>query len=236
MCKSCWESAYGLKLSEYFGRFWFAAEPIFGVVMTMVFLSILRNQALYAYPVLLDKVAQAVILAAISCCIAWGIVDGVFYAWENHAIASKKNIAGNYLRRQQKEKSRELVEEDLEDSYVGMLDDAEKDHVYEMVLNALSKSEPKEKVPVKDDLITIFLDMCLNLGACLVVVLPLVLLQGFLGIVQLLNLAVAIAIILLFIIGVWTETQKSLKLKVRKGALYAVLGVAITVLTYFLGG
>jgi hypothetical protein len=52
----------------------------------------------------------------------------------------------------------------------------------------------------------------------------------------LLNLAVLIAIALLFIIGTWTETRKSFKLKVRKGALYAVLGVIITVLTYFLGG
>jgi hypothetical protein len=78
-----------LGLSDYFGRFWFAAEPIFGVVMTLVFLGILRNQALYAYPALLDRVAAMVVGAAISCCIAWGIVDGFFYAWENHALATR---------------------------------------------------------------------------------------------------------------------------------------------------
>jgi hypothetical protein len=78
--------------------------------------------------------------------------------------------------------------------------------------------------------------MCLNLGACLVIVLPLLLLQNYFSIAQLLNVAVIIAITLLFIIGTWTETRKSLKLKLRKGALYAVLGVIITLLTYFLGG
>ena len=226
-----------LKFSEYFGRFWFAAEPIFGVVMTMVFLSILRNQALYAYPMLLDKVTGMVILAAITCCIAWGIVDGIFYAWENHSIAAKKNLAINYVKnQQQRDKSRELIEEDLEDSYVNLLNEDEKQSIYDKVLDTLSSSESKEKVPLKDDFVTIFLDMCLNLGACLVIVLPLVLLRDYFGIVQLLNLAVVIAITLLFFIGAWTETRKSLKLKARKGALYAVLGVIITVLTYFLGG
>jgi hypothetical protein len=40
----------------------------------------------------------------------------------------------------------------------------------------------------------------------------------------------------MFIIGVWTQTQKELKLKIRKGVLYASLGVIITVLTFLLGG
>jgi hypothetical protein len=225
-----------LKFSDYFGRFWFAAEPIFGVVMTMVFLSILRNQALYAYPVLLDKVTVSVIWAAITCCIAWGIVDGIFYAWENHSLAAKKNIAVFNLRNKEKEKSRVIVEEDLDDSLVSILDDDKKSVVYEMVMDSLSSTTEKEKVPIKNDFMTIFLDMCLNLGACLVIVLPLLLLQNYFSIAQLLNLAVLIAIALLFIIGTWTETRKSFKLKVRKGALYAVLGVIITVLTYFLGG
>jgi hypothetical protein len=226
----------GLKPSEYFGRFWFAAEPIFGVVMTMVFLSILRNQALYAYPVLLDKVTGMVILAAITCCIAWGIVDGIFYAWENHSLAAKKNMAVSYLKNRQKEKTLEIIEENLDDSFVSTLDDNRKREVYDMVLGTFSGTETKERVPVKDDLITILLDMCLNLGACIIIVLPMILFQNYLSIVQLLNLSVVIAIVLLFIIGAWTETRKGLRLKVRKGGLYAVLGVIITVLTYLLGG
>jgi hypothetical protein len=78
--------------------------------------------------------------------------------------------------------------------------------------------------------------MCLNLGACLVIVFPLILLRDVLGVAQLVNLAVVIAIVLMFFIGAWTETRKGAWIRARKGIIYAVLGIVITVLTYVLGG
>lgn len=224
-------------LSDYFGRFWFAAEPIFGVIMTLVFLGILRNQAIYAYPQLIDKIAAAVISAAISCCIAWGIVDGIFYAWENHSIATRKNLIASYAKdEKQRTKGLEMIADDLEDSHVSLLDDDQKSSINNMVLTNLSKSAVKERVPLKDDLITILLDMCLNLGACIVILIPLILLRNTIALPNLINVAVITAVVLLFIIGVWVETQKSWRSKIRKGGLYAILGLIITVLTWFLGG
>ena len=175
--------------------------------------------------------------AAITCCIAWGIVDGIFYVWENHHLAARKNQATNYAKGlKQKDVSLKMVEEDLQDTYVDLLSEDEKKTIYENVVTNLSKIESKEKVPIKDDIITIFLDLSLNLGACLVIVVPLILLSNVLGILQLLNLAVVIAIVLMFIIGVWTETRKGILIKARKGTIYSVLGIVITLLTYFLGG
>jgi hypothetical protein len=224
-------------LSDYFGRFWFAAEPIFGVIMTLVFLGILRNQAIYAYPQLIDKIAAAVISAAISCCIAWGIVDGIFYAWENHSIATRKNLIASYAKdEKQRTKGLEMIADDLEDSHVSLLDDDQKSSINNMVLTNLSKSAVKERVPLKDDLITILLDMCLNLGACIVILIPLILLRNTIALPNLINVAVITAVVLLFTIGVWVETQKSWRSKIRKGGLYAILGLIITVLTWFLGG
>ena len=224
-------------LSDYFGRFWFASEPVFGIIMTLCFLAILRNQALYAYPLLLDRAAEYVVTAAITCCIAWGIVDGIFYVWENHHLAARKNQITNYAKGlKQSDVSLKMVEEDLQDTYVDVLNEDEKKKIYENVVANLSKAESKEKVPIKDDIITIFLDMSLNLGACLVIIIPLLLLRNVLGIFQLLNLAVIIAVVLMFIIGVWTETRKGLLIKAWKGTLYSVLGIIITLLTYFLGG
>lgn len=224
-------------LSDYFGRFWFAAEPIFGVIMTLVFLGIFRNQAIYAYPQLIDKIAAAVISAAISCCIAWGIVDGIFYAWENHSIATRKNLIASYAKdEKQRTKGLEMIADDLEDSHVSLLDDDQKSSINNMVLTNLSKSAVKERVPLKDDLITILLDMCLNLGACIVILIPLILLRNTIALPNLINVAVITAVVLLFTIGVWVETQKSWRSKIRKGGLYAILGLIITVLTWFLGG
>jgi membrane protein YdbS with pleckstrin-like domain len=105
-----------------------------------------------------------------------------------------------------------------------------------MVLENLSNSTAKEKVPIKDDLITIIADMGLNLGACIVILLPLILLRNVIPLPDSLNIAVVTAVFLLFIIGLWVETQKGWRFKLRKGALYAVLGVIITLLTWVLGG
>jgi hypothetical protein len=225
-------------LSDYFGRFWFAAEPVFGIVMTLCFLGILKNEALYAYPpVLVDRVVAMVIGAAISCCIAWGIVDGIFYAWENHTVAGRKNLTIDYAKGQaQRAESLKMVEEDLQDTYVDLLDEDEKKGIYERVVSSLAKVESKEKVPLKDDFMTIFLDFCLNFGACLVIILPLALLQNYMPIPTLVTLGMLIAIIMMFLFGVWIETRKSWKLKIKKGVSYAILGVIITILTYILGG
>jgi hypothetical protein len=226
-----------MDFSDYFGRFWFAAEPIFGVVMTLVFLGILRNEAIYNYPQLVNTIVIAVIGSAISCCIAWGVVDGIFYAWENHALATRKNLIANYARdEKQRSKALEMIAEDLEDGHVSLLNEDEKLQVQNMVLANLSGSTEKEHVPIKNDLATIFLDMCLNLGACLVIILPLLLLRNSVPMPDLINVAVIIAVGLMFVIGVWVETRKSWKYRLRKGALYAVLGVIITLLTWFLGG
>lgn len=206
--------------------------------MTLCFLGILRNHALYAYPQLLDVViSKLVIAAAILCCIAWGIVDGIFYALENHSLATRKNLIAEYVKTTtQRDDGLAMVAEDLQDSYVDILDDNQKQVIYEEVLDKLSKAESKEKVPIKDDTITIFLGFCLNLGACLVVILPFLLLQNILGIRLSVYISIVVAIFLLFIIGVWTQTSKSLRLKFRRGLIYAVLGIVITILTLILGG
>jgi len=224
-------------LSKYFGRFWFAAEPVFGVVMTLCFLGILRNEMLLSDPVLLDKIMTMVIGAAISCCIAWGVVDGIFYVWENHSLIQRKNIIINYAKKQNKRtESHRMVRQDLQDTYVELLSNDEKESIYEKVVTNLAGTKSKAKISIKDDLITIFLDFCLNFGACLLILLPFFFLRNIIGVPQMLNLSVLSAVVLLFIIGVWFETRKSLFFKIRKGLSYSVLGIIITILTYCLGG
>jgi hypothetical protein len=61
-------------------------------------------------------------------------------------------------------------------------------------------------------------------------------LRNVLSIPQLVSLAVVIAVVLMFVIGFWTETRKGLFFKAKKSAMYAALGFIITVLTYILDG
>jgi hypothetical protein len=115
-------------LSDYLGKFWYSSEPMFGVIMVVCFTCILRyNQNPEKMYLFLDDI----ILAAISCCIAWGLVDGIFYAWEAHYEHDKRrkliSLASTPAGR---EAARSLINQNLNDTLVGELDDVEKEHIY----------------------------------------------------------------------------------------------------------
>jgi hypothetical protein len=59
--------------SDYLGRFWYSSEPMFGVIMVVCFTSVLR-----AFPNASDQIVGTILLSALFCCIAWGLVDGIF--------------------------------------------------------------------------------------------------------------------------------------------------------------
>jgi hypothetical protein len=96
-------------LADYLGRFWYSSEPMFGVIMVVCFTSVLR-----AYPQVAEQVVDIVLLSALFCCIAWGLVDGVFYAWEAHyELDKKKKLQALVQAPAGSKKARELVEDDL---------------------------------------------------------------------------------------------------------------------------
>ena len=62
-----------MAVSDYLGRFWFSAEPMFGVIMVVCFTSLFRLNS--DIP---DDIVDIVLQSALACCFAWGLVDGVF--------------------------------------------------------------------------------------------------------------------------------------------------------------
>ncbi|HQA81336.1 MAG TPA: hypothetical protein PLV96_11130, partial [Methanoregulaceae archaeon] len=75
-----WLSGYLLRdymrVADYLGKFWTGAEVMYGVIIAMTFTSMLRG-----VPFILQGVLTNIVLAALFCCIAWGIADGLFYLW-----------------------------------------------------------------------------------------------------------------------------------------------------------
>ena len=66
-----------MKLADYIGRYWAGAEAIYAVIIAMTFTSVLRGYSAIDEAAYLD-----VVYPALFCCMAWGIADGLFYAWE----------------------------------------------------------------------------------------------------------------------------------------------------------
>ncbi len=223
-------------LSDYLGRFWYSSEPMFGVIMVVCFTCILRyNQT----PALMHLFLDDIIIAALSCCIAWGLVDGIFYAWEAHyEQEKKKKLISLAASPDGGERARSLIEQNLDETLVGELDNEEKERIYKKVLEKLPKTEAG-KVPLKDDAITVFLAFALVVGSAVLVLVPFFFVLDEKSpsvILDALLVSNILGILLLFFMGYWREEEPRITKKIWTGSMTALIAVIITGFTIVLGG
>jgi len=216
-----------MAVSDYLGKFWFSAEPMFGVVMVVCFTSVIR-----ANPTLIDPFINIILESALACCIAWGLVDGIFYSWEAHYEAKKKNLMIRGAKQALDGPTVSDVDGAFDESLADYLDESERKELVEKVNVKLATAE-EVKVPLKQDLITIGLAIALVVGSAIVVIIPFYLIDDTLQALAVSNIA---GIALLFIIGVWREESKRISKKLATGLGTAFLALIITVVTVALGG
>jgi VIT1/CCC1 family predicted Fe2+/Mn2+ transporter len=216
-----------LALSDYLGKFWFSAEPMFGVIMVVCFTSIFRS-----FPDLSDSIVDRVIQAALACCLAWGLVDGIFYVWEGRFERRRKNRIIKILKGENKTEAATMIDSAMNDSYLDYMDEGDRAQAIQKISQNLSKEEPT-KISWKDDLIVIGISILLVLGTALFVVMPFYIIQDLMDALLVSNI---LCIVVLFMLGFYREESKSLLRKVVSGQFTALIGVIITVITVMLGG
>ncbi len=215
-------------LADYLGRFWYSSEPMFGVIMVVSFTSILR-----AYPNQADKIIGTVLLAALFCCIAWGLVDGIFYAWEAHyELNRKKKLLAMVQASNDPNKAREVVEDRLEDTIVGLMDEKDKEQVYQIVEKNVSRID-LGSVSIKEDIVTVLIAFGLVVGSSIIVMLPFFLFSPVMTALKISNIT---GILLLFFMGYWREEDKRIAKKLIIGGFTAFVALIITLVTIILGG
>jgi len=200
---------------------------MFGVVMVVCFTSVIR-----ANPTFFDQFLDVILESAIACCIAWGLVDGVFYAWEAHYEAKKKNLMIRQAKQAQNGPVTSDVDGTFDDSLADYLDEAERKDLVQNVTTRLAAAE-EVKVPIKADLITIGAALFLVVGAAIVVIMPFYLIDDVLDALLVSNI---LGIALLFLMGVWREQSKKISKKLISGIVTALLAAIITFVTVALGG
>jgi len=223
-------------LSDYLGRFWYSSEPMFGVIMVVCFTCILRyNQNSAFFQVFLDEI----IMAALSCCIAWGLVDGIFYAWEAHYEQDKKkDMISLAASPADMESARSLVAQNLDDTLVSVLDDQEKEQVYRKVLEKLPKTDAG-KVTLRDDITTVLLAFSLVVGSAVIVLVPFFFVLDERTVPAVMNALLIsnfLGIVLLFLMGYWREEEPRFIKKIWSGSMTALIALVITLVTIYLGG
>jgi hypothetical protein len=214
--------------ADYLGRFWYSSEPMFGVIMVVCFTSVLR-----AFPNLAETILGTILLSALFCCIAWGLVDGIFYAWEAHyELDKKRKLQTQVQALADPNRGRELVEDDLGDTIVDLMNDEDKEQIYQIVEKNVTGVD-LGRVSIKEDIITVLIAFGLVVGSSIIVILPFLLFSPVMTALKISNIT---GILLLFIMGYWREEDKKISKKLVTGGFTALVALIITFVTVVLGG
>jgi VIT1/CCC1 family predicted Fe2+/Mn2+ transporter len=216
-----------MAVSDYLGRFWFSAEPMFGVIMVVCFTSLFRLNS--DIP---DNIVDIVLQAALACCFAWGLVDGVFYVWEGRFETKRKKKVFKDLNKGDKVEATQLINSAMEDTYLDYLDEKDRNDVLEKISLGMKKDDPP-RGSLKEDLTIIAITVGLVLGTGAFVVLPFYLIEDLAEALLVSNI---MCIMVLFILGFYRWETKSLVERMGSGIVTALVGVIITVVTVILGG
>ena len=214
--------------SDYLGRFWYTSEPMFGVIMVVCFTSMLRT-----FPVLAEENLGKVLVSALFCCIAWGIVDGVFYAWEaRYELKKKKRLQVHFQTSADVQKARELVEDDLKDTIVDFMDKDDQEKIFQ-IINKSARKIDLGHVSLKEDIITVLITFVLVVGSSVLVMLPFLIVSPVMIALKISNV---VGILLLFFMGYWRQEDKRISKKLITGCVTAFVAFIVSVVTIILGG
>jgi VIT1/CCC1 family predicted Fe2+/Mn2+ transporter len=218
-----------MDLADYIGRYWAGAEVMYGVIIAMTFTSMLRG-----YPVVLGLVINKTITAALLCCIAWGIADGVFYVWERRYMIRRENrIIRSSKSDKEHESALSLIGEELDDTILRTIPRENRLHLYDKLTEYLSGVDCREKLSSHDAITIILGTFILSAGAGLIVVAPFFVVHNVQHALVVSNLS---GIILLFGVGYFRALDRNFFSKVIIGFGSSLIGIVIAVITVVLGG
>ena len=218
-----------MSLADYIGKYWAGAEVIYGVIIVMTFTSILRTD-----PASIGQHIGRTILAAISCCAAWGLADGLFYTWERGYLLRRENTIIRYSKSPGQQGSAvSLVGEQLDDT---ILRNVPRDHrlqLYEKLVGFLAGVEGGGRMSAGEGLVIIAGTCMMSLGAGLFIVIPFFLVPDVELALRVSNLA---GILLLFGVGYSRARDREPLPRLASGLGTSLIGIVIAGITIVLGG
>ena len=218
-----------MNLADYIGRYWAGAEAIYAVIIAMTFTSVLRSYAA------IDEAAYwEIIYPALFCCIAWGIADGLFYAWERrYNIRMENKIIDLSRPGQDRDEAMHLIREQLDDTILRNINYEKRTELYRNLMNHLDEVGAKRTPSRWDALSIVSATFAISTAAGLAVVAPFFLVENLKTALDISNM---LGICLLFIIGYHRAYEKSASARMIMGFGTAIIGIVIAAVTILLGG
>jgi membrane protein CcdC involved in cytochrome C biogenesis len=219
-----------MALTDHLGKFWTGAEVMFGVIIAMTFTSMLRH-----YSTVSDALLQRTLISALFCCIAWGIVDGLFYLWERSYNIRHENLMIRSSRSaKQRRLALPLIGEQLDDTVLRNIPKERREQIYRKLVQLLSTAEDRKKMSVWEGMKIVLGTFLLSVGAGSIVLAPFLFAHGDIKIA--LAISNILGITLLFAVGYMRSLEKGILSKIISGSTSALIGIIIAVITIVLGG
>jgi VIT1/CCC1 family predicted Fe2+/Mn2+ transporter len=200
------------------------SEVIFGLIMVLAFtgsLSVAESGR---------QEVRKMLVAALTCNVAWGLVDGVMYVLTSIVGRARRALVFQGIRTADPATARAIVLAALPEGVAAITDEAEADRMVARV-RALPEPPLQSKLTVAD--------LRGAVGSCLLVVLatfpptiPFLLVED---VVRALRISNGLALASLFLVGYWLGKETGVRAW-RLGLAMAVVGTALVALTIALGG
>jgi hypothetical protein len=218
-----------MRLADYIGKYWAGAEVIYAVIIAMTFTSVLRSFIFDA-----EKAVNTVVYSALFCCIAWGIADGAFYAWERNYIFRRENeIVAISKFPEKSESAVAMIRDELDDTILRNINEENRLGLYQKLVQYLSEFGSKQELSTRDAISIVAATFISSMVAAVLVTLPFFLIDDLRNALNISNL---VCIILLFIAGYSRALDRSLNARLTSAIGTSFIGVIIAVVTIRLGG
>ena len=201
-----------------------SSEVLFGLIMVLTFTGSFRASGADH-----DSVNR-MLVGALGCNLAWGIIDGVFYLMATLSQRGHNLVLLREVQDASPEQGRALISEAITDDLADVLTDSEIESVRSRIMQLPRKhSPPRLRASDYKAALGVFLLVFLS---TLPVVLPFVFMSQPAHSLRVSN---AIAIIMLFLTG-WTYGKFAGGRTWRVGLVMVVIGLCLVALTIALGG
>ncbi len=201
------------------------AEILFGLIMALTFtctISLVETS---------KKDVKDMLLAALSCNIAWGLVDAVMYTLTSLSVKGHGRILFNFVRKTPRpEVARAIIKDELPPLVASVVDTGTLVQIRNALLT-IPESEIRVRLTIRDLKLSLGIFLLVFMST-LPVALPFVLVHNPYLALRVSNL---VALLLMFLCG-WSLAKYGGYRKWLTGTLLTLLGTALVMITIAMGG
>jgi hypothetical protein len=207
----------------------YMGEVLFGLIMTLTF-------TLGASLVIEEEGregARAMLIGIIGCNVAWGIIDGVLYVLGLLFERGRMRRVGYQVREAASpDVARSLVAKELDDYLVPVTEPAQREGLYESIVEKLRQSPPAPNGVRGEDIKGGFAACWLVIACSIPAVIPFLLIDDLHRALRVSN---GILLALLFFVG-YRHARHTTAHPLLTGCVFLLVGVFLVALTIRLGG